>query len=89
MGLFVILLVLFGLADPQAIKGDLPIEHGRQHPFKQACNEATNCTDDCNKIGEELQPRHCFKGACVLDTIIDCADTFESCKEGVPDDYCG
>lgn len=55
-------------------------------PF--VCNELTNCNDICNGNGEELQPRHCFKGNCVLDTIIDCADTLQSCKEGVPDDYC-
>lgn len=60
----------------------------RQHPFKWICNEATNCNDICNGIGEQLQPRHCFKGTCVNDTIIDCEATLQSCKSGTPDDEC-
>lgn len=62
----------------------------RQHPFKQACNEATNCGDICNSdtVLEGLQQRHCFKGNCINDALIDCEVTFQVCKDGVPDDYC-
>ena len=51
------------------------------------CDELTNCNDICES-DKVLQPRHCFKGVCQLDTPIDCSATGQTCKETTPDASC-